>query len=190
VKRGANLDDKLGEMKMLQDNWRLVVAGAALLLLGSLAFLLLFPTATTTQTVVDISFVLGPGEKYEPPKNGTMYHTKIISKSALTGELVINGGSINLTAYGYNTQHLNGVSVNQNCSFVINPADDLYTFTFDNRGSVQSSIRFILKETWTNNYALALAFLILLASAIAAMALVILGFLQKKQKEKCSLEKA
>jgi hypothetical protein len=168
-------------MKMLQANWKLVVAGVALLSLGSLAFLLLFPTATTTQTVVDISFVLGPGERYEPPKNGTMYHTRVISKSALTGELVINGGSINLTAYGYNTQHLNGVSVNQNCSFVINPADDLYTFTFDNRGSVQSSVKFVLKETFTNIYSLALDFIIFLVSAIAGTALVILGFLHRKQ---------
>jgi len=166
---------------MLQANWKLVVAGVALLSLGSLAFLLLFPTATTTQTVVDISFVLGPGERYEPPKNGTMYHTRVISKSALTGELVINGGSINLTAYGYNTQHLNGVSVNQNCSFVINPADDLYTFTFDNRGSVQSSVKFVLKETFTNIYSLALDFIIFLVSAIAGTALVILGFLHRKQ---------
>jgi hypothetical protein len=173
-------------MKMLQDNWRLVVAGVALLLLGSLVFLLLFPTATTTQTVVDISFVLGPGEKYEPPKNGTMYHTRVVSKSALTGELVINGSSINLTVYGYNTQHLNGIFVNQNYSFVINPADDLYTFAFDNRGSVQSSIKFILKETWTDILSLALAFIILLASAITGTALVILGFLQRKQRRRGS----
>ena len=101
-------------------------------------------------------------------------------------ELAINGGSINLTAYGYNTQHLNGVLVNQNRSFVINPADDLYTFVFDNRGSVQSSVKFILKETFTNIYSLALNFTIFLVSAIAGTALVILGFLQRKQGRRSS----
>jgi hypothetical protein len=115
-----------------------------------------------------------------------MYHTRVISKSALTGELVINGGSINLTAYGYNTQHLNGISINQNYSFVINPADDLYTFTFNNRESVQSSVKFILKEISTNIYSLALTFIIFLASAIAGTALVILGFLQRKQRRRGS----
>jgi hypothetical protein len=164
-----------------------IVAGVALLLIGSLAFLLLFPAATTTKTVIESTFALGPSEKYEPPKNGTTYHTRIISKSSLTGELIVENGSINFTANGYNTQHLKNISINQNYSFVINPADDLYWFIFENSGSTaQSSVQFILKETWTNIYSLVFAIVILLACVFGGIALVILGFLQRKQRRRGS----
>ena len=160
-----------------------IVAGFILLLLGSLVFLSLFFTATITDPVIEFSFVLEPGETYGPYEDGTYYHTRVLSKSALTGEVEVEGGSINLTANGYNTQHLKNVFVNKNYSFVINPADDQYTFTFDNRrSSVQSSIEFTLKETWTNTLSLILAFIILLISASTGIALVIVGFRKKTSR--------
>jgi len=104
-----------------------------------------------TETVIDVSFALGPGEKYEPYESGTYHHTRVISKSTLTGEVVVVGAGIYFAASGYNTEHLRNVFINQNCIFVINSADDLYTFTFDNTaGNTQSLVRFILKERWMN----------------------------------------
>jgi hypothetical protein len=157
-----------------------IVLGLVLLFFGASMFLLLFFGATRTDTVIDISFVLQPGEKYEPYENGTYHHTRVISKSTLTGEVLVEGGDINFTANGYNTQHLENVFINQNYSFVINPADDLYMFTFHNAGSgIQSSVKFILKEKWTDILLLISAFIILVTSATVGMVLIIFG-LQKK----------
>jgi len=165
--------------------------GLVLLLLGLSLFLLSFFSVTRTDTVIDISFVLDPGEKYEPYENGTYYHTRVISKSTLTGEVVVEGGGISFMADGYNTQHLKNVSINQNYSFVINPADDLYTFNFDNGGSdIPSSIKFTLKEEWMDILSLIPAFIILLISAPAGIALIIMGLRKKQVEARGSLKSA
>ena len=111
---------------------------------------------------------------YGPYENGTYHHTRVISKSALIGEVVVEGGGINFTANGYNTGHIKNVFVSQNYSFVINPADDLYTFTFDNVGGIQSSVRFTLKERWMNILLLIPSFIILLISAPAGIVLIVM----------------
>jgi hypothetical protein len=150
--------------------------GLALLLLGSSLFLLLFFCATRIDTVVEISFTLQPGETYGPYMNGTYYHTRVIAKSVLMGKVVAGGEGINFTASGFNTQRLKNVFVSQNYSFAIDPADDLYTFTFNNTGSdIQSVVQFTLEERWTNVYSLMTAFTILIAAIPAGTALIIIG---------------
>jgi hypothetical protein len=120
----------------------LLVLGISLLLYSVLNF-------SKTFTVIEVSFVMEPGEKYGPYDNGTAYHTRVFSKSILIGELVVKGGSFNFTANGYNTMHLKNVFIDQNYHFLVDPAHDLYTFTFDNsRGINQCSITFTLQEQW------------------------------------------
>jgi len=157
------------------------IVGLVLLLIGASTFFILFFRTTRTEAVIDISFILQPGEKYEPYSNGTFYHTKVFTKSILNGEVAVEGGSLNFTVNGYNTQHLKNVSINQNYSFAIYPADDLYTFAFANSESnIQSSVRFTLEEVWMDTFSLILAFIILLTSAPVGIVLTIRG-LRKKQ---------
>jgi len=139
-----------------------------LLSLGILAFLLSFSSATKTDVVIDVSFVLEPNEKYEPPEHEIYHHTRIITRSTLMGEVLVTGGGINFTANGYNTHNLQNISVSQNYSFVIDPADDLYWFTFENIGNIQSSVRFALKEKWINIF-------LLIPSGICLLLLTPLG---------------
>jgi len=158
-----------------------IVVGLVFLSLGVSLFLLSFLIAAKTDTVIDVSFVLAPGEKRGPGENGIYHHTRVISKSSLTGDVLVQGGGINFTAGGFNTQHLENIFVGQNYSFAIDPADDLYWFTFDNTGSIQSSIKFTLKEKWTNIFLLVPGFVSFLLLTSAGVALCILG-IHKKPK--------
>ena len=152
-----------------------LVVGLVLLLLGSSLSLLSFLSASRTDTVTDISFVLEPDETYE-----TYHHTRIFGKSILVGEIMVEDGGINFTAYGYNAQHLENVPIGQNYSFVVNPADDLYTFKFENsKNNVQSSIGFTLEETWLSYFMLIPAFIGLL---IVTAGLVIMIISLRKQR--------
>ena len=158
--------------------------GFVLLFLGLAFFLLSFFSATRVDTVINISFNLKTGEKYEPYENGTYHHTRVASiATVLIGEVIVEDGSISFTASGYNTQHLKNVFINQNRNFAINPADDLYTFTFDNTGSDgASSIKFTLKEKGMDTLSLAPALIVLLVSVPAGIVLIVVG-LRKKQLE-------
>lgn len=160
------------------------VIGSLLLLLGLSVFLLSFLNAARTNTVIDVFFALEPGEKFGPYEDETCYHATVLTKSTLAGVVLIEGGSINLTADGYNTQHLENVHASQNYSFIIDPADDLYTFTFDNsEGSVQSSIRFKLEERWVNIVLLISSFVGLLVLVPAGVFLIVRARLHKSVKE-------
>jgi len=153
--------------------------GLVLLSLGVTLFLFSFLIATKVESVIDTSFVLEPRKEYE-----TYHHTRVISISSLTGEVVVEGGGVYLTAYGYNTKHLENVFINQNLSFTIDPAHDLYTFTFENTGSnLQSSIKFTLKERLMSLRLLIPAFITLLISAPVGTVLIV-GGLRKKTQEK------
>jgi hypothetical protein len=160
------------------------VVGLVLLSLGVTLFLFSFLIATKTDTAIDTSFVLEPTEKYGPYENGTYYHTHVISKSTLMGEVIVEGGGVYFTANGYNTQHLKNIFINQNYSLVIEPADDQYTFTFENTGgNLQSSIKFTLKERWMPFLSLTPAFIILLISAPIGTVLIIAGLRKKPSKK-------
>ena len=160
------------------------VAGLALLALGLLLLLLSVLGFDRTDTVTDISFILEPGEKYGPYDNGTAYQTRVLSKSILIGELMVNGGSFNFTANGYYTLHLKNVVIDQNYHFLIDPAHDLYTFTFDNsRGINHCSITFTLQEQWMD--------LLLLIPSFIGMLLMAIGInieLRQRRKSRRKVE--
>jgi hypothetical protein len=141
--------------------------------------------------VIDTYFFLEPNEKYGPYENGTYYHTHVITKSTLMGEVLVEGGGVYFTADGYNTQHLKNIFINQNYSLVVEPADDQYTFTFENTGGdLQSSIKFTLKERWMNILSLIPAFIILLVSAPTGTVLIIAGLRKKPSKKRGDLLKS
>jgi len=97
------------------------------------------------------------------------------------GEVTVEGGSVNFTAYGYNTQHLKNVFVNRSYSFAISPADDLYTFAFDNaEGDSPKSVRFTLTEEWIDILSLAIAFAAALVSALAGMVVINTDFRRRR----------
>lgn len=149
----------------------MIVVGLLLLLFGSSLFLLSFFGATRSDTVIDVSFALEPGKKQE-----TYHHTRVLSKSTLTGEVSVKGGGIYFTAYGYNTQHLENVYISHNYSFVISPADDLYTFIFDNAdNNIQSSIGFTLKESWVAIPLLIISFISLLILVSIGLILIVMS---------------
>jgi hypothetical protein len=123
-----------------------------------------------TSTVIDVSFVIEPSKKYEPYEDGTYYHTLVLTKSVLIGEILVEGEGIYFTANGYNTKELENVYINQNFSFIIDPADDLYTFTFDNtKGGAESYVVFSLKERWIDIFQLILGLIGLLMLAPAGL---------------------
>lgn len=173
-------------MKIGGQNKMKLVLGLILLVLGISLFLLSFPIATKTDTVIDITFILEPGEKRGPSENGIYHHTRVFSRSALMGEVQVQGGIINFTANGYNTQQLENIFISQNYSFVIDPADDLYWFAFENIGSIQSSVRFTLKEKWMNIILLGPGFISLLFLTSAGVALFILGIREKPRQASSS----
>jgi hypothetical protein len=156
------------------------VLGVFLVSLGVSALFFSLAIATRTDTVIDTSFVLEPNEQIEPyDEDGTYYHTHVISKSTLMGEVLVESGNVNFTANGYNTHHLKNIVINQNYSLFIEPADDQYTFTFENTGVAPSVIKFTLKERWIPLLLLTPAFIILFILAPVGTALIISGVRKK-----------
>lgn len=64
----------------------MMVMGILLLLLGPALFLLSFNAAMRAEIVIDTSFMLEAGETQE-----RYHHTRILSKSALTGAMAVEG---------------------------------------------------------------------------------------------------
>jgi len=149
----------------------LLLFGLSLFLLSFFCFFVL----ARVDTVISVSFDLKPGEKYEPYEQGTYHHTTVFSKSALIGEVVVEGGTINFTAWGYNTDHLRSIFIDQDYAFLIDPADDIYLFTFDNTiGDASSSVQFTLKEKWMDLLSLIASSAIAFTLALAGTVLIIL----------------
>ena len=114
----------------------LALIGLALLLICSI------PVTSVEEAIDTASAVDRSIEKY--------YHTQIFAKSALKGEIFVEGEGIYLTVNGYNSQHLNNVLVREKYSFIIDPADDLYYFIFNNtEGRSECSVEFRLEEILT-----------------------------------------
>lgn len=117
--------------------------------LGFITLLMCVIPVTTSEEVINATFALSPGTRYAPPNAGTNYHTRIFGRSVLKGEGTVEGNGIYLTVYGYNTKNLEKSYLGGRYTFVIDPADDLYTFIFDNtEGRGESSVQFTLEETW------------------------------------------
>jgi len=126
------------------------MAGLFLTLLGLTILLVSSIPITSVEEAINTSFTVPSGTKYGPPNGGIGYHTRIFGKSVLKVEVLIEGEGIYLTAYGYNAQHLTNLYEEGLHSLIIDPAHDLYTFTFDNtKGSAESLVKFTLKEVWT-----------------------------------------
>lgn len=154
--------------------------GLALLMLGLALFLLSFAHMFKTKKVIDVSFVIEPGKKHEPYENRTYHHTVVFTKSALIGEILVEGEGIYFTANGYNRKELKDFYINQSFSFTIDPANDLYTFTFDNtKGSTESYVNFSLKEQWISVFHLILGLISL--STLAPAGLII--FLRSRYRQ-------
>jgi len=153
-----------------------MVLGAALFL-GSYV-------KTNVDTVIDVSFTVGSGSKHMPQEEPqTYYHTRVLSKSSLKGEIFVERGSIHLTVIGYNTQGLEDVYIEGHYSFGIDPADDLYAFTFDNtQGVTESVVRFVLIEEWAPMAAVLRIFGICVLAPIGLMLVVITSLKSKKRR--------
>ena len=124
-------------------------------LLGLALLVICSIPVTSVEEVINTSFAISPGTKYGPYDDGTYYHTMIMGKSVLEGEVIVEGEGIYLTVTGYNTQHLRNLHLKGRYSFVIDPANDLYTFTFDNtKGNTESLVKFTLKEIRTRPMAI------------------------------------
>jgi len=130
---------------------------------------------TNIEKVIDTSFVVAPNTEYGPPNAGTSYHTRVLGKSVLRGEVLTEGGGVNLTAHGYNTQNLVDVYVEDRYSFVVDPADDLYSFAFSNLGYNESLVQFKLEEIWTSPMALAFGSPPLFILGLVALCLLVAG---------------
>ena len=95
----------------------LTLIGLALLLICSIP-------VTSVEKAIDTTFAVDRSIE-------TYYHTQIFAKSALKGEIFVEGEGIYLAVNGYNSQHLNDVFVREPYNFIIDPADDLYYFILD-----------------------------------------------------------
>ena len=105
---------------------------------------------TSVDEVINTTFIVSPGTKYGPNDAGTGYHTRILGKSVLKGQVIVEREGIYLTVNFYNTAHLKNIYVKEQYDFVVDPAHDLYVFTFDNsKGSSESLVTFTLEEIWT-----------------------------------------
>ncbi len=132
-----------------------ILIGLFVALIGLALFLIASIPVTRADEVIDAFFTIAPGTKYGPYDTGTHYHTRVlIFKSVLRGDILTEGEEgVYLTVNGYNTQELRNIYVKGEKSFVIEPADDQYTFTFDNtEGSAPSLVKFMLREDWTASY--------------------------------------
>lgn len=128
--------------------------GLILLLLGAGLFLSSLLKTTTIYPAIDTSFVIEQGETYGSDNEGTYYHTRILGKSVLNGEVSVEGEGIYLTAIGTNAYEIENIFIDNYYNFTINPADDLYYFTFDNtNGDAESHVDFVLEEEFTTSLA-------------------------------------
>lgn len=122
--------------------------------IGLTLFLIALIPVTRIDEVINTSFTLAPGTIYGPYNAGTYYHTRIwIIKSALQGDIIIEGEGAYISVNGFNAGELRNIYLKGEKGFTIEPADDQYTFTFDNtQGSAPSLVKFTLREVWTASY--------------------------------------
>ena len=133
-----------------------ILIGLSVVLIGLTLFLIASIPVTRVDEVINTSFSVAPGTKYGPYDAGTVYHTRVlIFKSILKGDMTVEGQGLYLNVNGCNAQHLQGVYVKEGMSFVIEPANDQYTFTFDNtEGSAPSLVKFTIREVWIWSFSL------------------------------------
>ena len=126
-------------------------AGLALILIGIALFLISSIPFTRTDEVINTSFTINPGDSFGPYDEVTYYHTRVLVRSILKIEIVTEGGGIYMTAGGQNVQDLKNFYIEGGKRFTIEPANDQYTFTFDNKGMLDCTVEFALTEIWTGS---------------------------------------
>jgi hypothetical protein len=169
---------------------RTTAVGLSLVILGLALLLICCIPVTSIEEAIDASFTVSSGTVYGSPNAGTSYHTRInfkgvLGKSVLRGEVFTEGEGIRLIVHGYNAQHLTDTRIEGGYSFVIDPADDLYTFAFQNDGLSESVVHFTLEEIWSRPLAAGSpAFLIagLVAFSLFATGLVILVVIYPRRR--------
>lgn len=188
--------------------------GLLLLILVGLATTFLLLNRGAGQ-VINASFTLSPGGIYgpydggtDPIDNRTYHHTRLFVKSTLEGKVAVEGGSIRLTVRGSNVEKLGSAPSHGRCTvyvdrrydFIIKPAHDQYTFTFQNVGSAQSKVSFTLTESWRRGpitllawllTVLALLFLrpagLVIIASILAIVGIILGFKAQRRRDAAAI---
>lgn len=139
--------------------------GFSLVILGVVFFAFLFWGRVRTDTVVEDSFVLGVNEEHE-----SFHHTQILGKSVLLGEVMVESGKVSFSVDGVNTENMRVMVLSKDFSFSIDPADDLYKFSFKNDGDdSQSAVGFTVLERWNDD-----AFL--LRGSVISMIVSVCGF--------------
>jgi hypothetical protein len=129
--------------------WKSTIVLGLVLIGIALSVAIVVPVASVEE-VINTTFTVEAGATYGPYDDETYYHTMILGSSVLRGEVVIAGQGIYFTVGGEHTQHLKNIFVNAQFEFLVDPAIDQYTFTFNNtQGVASSSVRFVLEETWT-----------------------------------------
>ena len=129
------------ELRFLKRTTKLSV----LTLIGLALVLICSISVPSVAEVINTSFTVSPGSDFE-----VYYHTHIFFRSALKGEVAVEGEGIYLTVHGYNTQDLSNILVKTEHTLTVDPAHDLYTFIFNNtEGRNDCSVQFKLEETWT-----------------------------------------
>ena len=123
-------------------------AGLTLILIGIALFLISSIPITRTDEVINTSFTINSGDSFGPYEKGTYYHTRILAKSILKIHINVEGVGLYILASGQNVQDLEDVLVEGGKSFRIAPANDQYTFTFDNKGMSDCTVEFALTEVW------------------------------------------
>jgi len=145
----------------------------------------------TTHDAITIVGLVKAGES-----NSTNYHTHIVGKSMLFGNLSVEGGGIyfHMDGYGVSTTGaaVNTAYVEDFVSFSFQ-ANDRYLFTFNNTGSdADKNIVFILKEEVIEPSHLYMAFIgffaILPLGAIIAIIGLVLKLTGKRKRPKISGE--
>lgn len=129
----------------------------AFLISLSIVFLLLgvIPgrSVLNSNTVIDTSFAVEPGEKREPYEEGTYHHTTLWANPLLKGIVSVEGEGIYLTINEEGRPIYTHVHIDHQYNFTINTgASQQILFIFDNtEGNTTSFVNFLLKEEYTES---------------------------------------
>jgi hypothetical protein len=167
-----------------------MTVGLVLLLVGLGVIAASFASVSRTQAIFDDSFVLAPSQTASPYSaasysgNGNPWATTPV----FSGKIFIQDQNIEFTTISTDEQREKNVvintSVNQEYEFNI-PINHEYSFTLRNPSSNhQSTVRFTLKQTWTDLSLLIPGSIALLATAIPGTTLLLIGLHGKNKPEK------
>ena len=144
--------------------------GVALIILAFALMIMSFLGRGRTDTVIDVSFILGSGEEHD-----SYHHTHILGRSTLVGDVIVENGNVRFSVQGIGSTNLKDLLIRQNYSFSIDKAEDLYRFHFKNDADDQSFIGFILTERWNDNAILIRGFIFSIIVIAIGVSLIFVG---------------